>query len=277
MSFTLAFQPKARTLDAYKLTRITDGDTPFVEMPIRILSIDTPEVHYPGTSKPSAHDAALFELGKAIAWGKHPKLPRLLGKHLADRLDARAGTRQLRQGERSTLEYQRMLDERMKTPSGRGTRKLFLRSPEEVFEGHGRMLAYAAPSYDAAERAAMTLHERRTFNLQLVEEGWAAPFILYPSLPKAADLALFRDAVRAARVGRKGHHADPKTLTGYEFRFCVKLLRGEAELPERSCADMRSGKLYPPSSYLAVKEEDRLFVWPRDVQKAKAALGLVGA
>jgi endonuclease YncB( thermonuclease family) len=266
-----------RTLDAYKLTRITDGDTPFVEMPIRMLSIDTPEVHYPGTTKPSAHDAALCELGKAIAWGKHPKLPRLLAKHLADRLDDHAGTRQLEQGERSMAEYQRMLTERMPTPSGRGTRRLFVRSSQEIFEGHGRMLAYVAPSYDAEEIGAMSLHDRRTFNFQLVEEGWAAPMLIYPSLPKPEDLALFRAAIRTARIGKKGHHADPKTLTGYEFRFCVKLLRGEAELPERSCADLKSGKLYRPEAYLAVKEEDRLFVWPRDVKKATAALGLKAA
>jgi endonuclease YncB( thermonuclease family) len=266
-----------RTLAAYKLTRITDGDTPFIEMPIRMLSIDTPEVHYPGTQKPSAHDAGLMQLGLDLKAGKYPKLPSALAKSLAARLDATAGTRQLWQGARSTAEYQRMLTERMKTPSGTGTRRLFARSSDETFEGHGRLLAYVSPMYSPAELAVMSLYERRTFNFQLVEEGWAAPFVIYPSLPKTADLALFRGAARIARTEKRGHHAEPKTLAGYEFRFCVKVLRGEAELPERSCADMRTGKLYRPEHYLAVKEEDRLFVWPADVEKAKSALGLVEA
>jgi endonuclease YncB( thermonuclease family) len=277
MGFTLSWDPKETTLDAYKLTRITDGDTPFVEMPIRMLSIDTPEVHYPGTTKPSAHDAALAELGKGLLWGKYPKLPRLLAKYLGERLDERAGTRQLEQGERSKLEYERMLGERMKTKNGKGTRKLFLRASDEVFDAHGRMLAYVAPSYEGDELRAMTLHDRRTFNLQLVEEGWAAPFLIYPSLPGKTDLALFRGAVNTARTTKRGHYADAKTLTGYELRFCVKLLRGDAEVPERSCADLSTGKLYRPEHYLVVNEEDRMFVWPADIAKAKSALGLTEA
>jgi endonuclease YncB( thermonuclease family) len=266
-----------RTLDAYKLTRITDGDTPFIEMPIRMLSMDTPEVHYPGTMKPSEHDAALAELGKRLLAGKYPTIPRELAKHLGDRLDDRAGTRQLEQGERSMQEYQRMLAERMKTPSGRGMRRLFVRSSAEVFEAHGRLLGYVAPTFDPEERAAMSLYDRRTFNFQLVEEGWAAPFLIYPSLPKKADLDLFHAAVKKARVEKRGNRKDHRTLHGYEFRFCVKLMRGEAALPERSCADLRTSKLYKPEHYLAVKEEDRLFVWPRDVSKAKGALGLKDA
>lgn len=33
--------------------RATDGDTPYVSMSIRMLSIDTPETHYPGSFRPS--------------------------------------------------------------------------------------------------------------------------------------------------------------------------------------------------------------------------------
>lgn len=277
MRFTFTTQPEARTLDAYKLTRITDGDTPFVEMPIRMLSIDTPEIHYPGTTKPSAHDAALAKLGRDIRAGKYPKLPSRLARHLAHRLDEAAGTRQLRQGQRSMAEYQRMLAERMATRSGRGERRLFARSSDQIFEGHGRLLAYVSPMYSAEERGGMSLHDRRTFNLQLVEEGWAAPFLLYPALPKEADLTLFRRAAQLARTERRGHYRDAKTLTGYEFRFAVKLLRGEAELPERSCADLESGKLYRPEQYLAVKPENRMFVWPADLKRARELLGLVEA
>ena len=44
MPFSLMVESTDRALAGYKLTRITDGDTPFVEMPIRMLSIDAPEV-----------------------------------------------------------------------------------------------------------------------------------------------------------------------------------------------------------------------------------------
>ena len=49
-------------LGTNKYTRSTDGDTPYVEMAIRMLSIDTPEVHYPGTTNPIRHDEKLKQL-----------------------------------------------------------------------------------------------------------------------------------------------------------------------------------------------------------------------
>jgi len=273
-TFAFDWKPDGRTLAAYKKTRITDGDTPFIEMSIRMLSIDTPEVHYPGNSKPSKQDAALAELGRQLDGGAFAKIPTKLRKHLVHCLDDKAGTRQLEQGEAATKQYQGMLDVRMKTKSGRGTRELFVRSADEVFDAHGRLLAYVAPSYDQAERAAMALYERRTFNLQLVEEGWAAPFLIYPSLPSKADLALFWAAARKARVNKLGCYADSKMLAGYEFRNCVKMVKGQAEGPTRYCAHLRTGKIYKPEDYVKVQPEDRLFIWAKDRKKATKALGL---
>ena len=60
------------SLGTTKLERITDGDTPYISMAIRMLSIDTPEVHYPGTEDPSKHDAKLKELAGWIQAGKAP-------------------------------------------------------------------------------------------------------------------------------------------------------------------------------------------------------------
>ncbi len=37
----------------------------------------------------------------------------------------------------------------------------------------------------------MTRHQRRTFNLQVVEIGWASSLLIYPSLPKYVDLEMF--------------------------------------------------------------------------------------
>ena len=48
------------TLGKKKYLKATDGDTPYVSTPIRMLSIDTPEVHYPGNQKPSKQDEKSF-------------------------------------------------------------------------------------------------------------------------------------------------------------------------------------------------------------------------
>ena len=50
--------------------RITDGDTPYISVSIRMLSIDTPEVHYPGNQKPSKQDTNFSELATWIQEGK---------------------------------------------------------------------------------------------------------------------------------------------------------------------------------------------------------------
>jgi endonuclease YncB( thermonuclease family) len=71
------WDPKGSELDALgtkKYLRATDGDTPYVSMSIRMLSIDTPEVHYPGNQKPSKQDEKKFlhvsDTGgsRAIVW-----------------------------------------------------------------------------------------------------------------------------------------------------------------------------------------------------------------
>ena len=53
------------SLGAKKYLRATDGDTPYVSVSIRMLSIDTPEVHYPGNKKPiskwTEHDKEKFK------------------------------------------------------------------------------------------------------------------------------------------------------------------------------------------------------------------------
>ena len=53
------WDPKGFELDARgkkKYLRASDGDTSSVSVSIRMLSIDTPEVHYPGKQKPSKQD-----------------------------------------------------------------------------------------------------------------------------------------------------------------------------------------------------------------------------
>lgn len=270
--FAFDWQPTGRNLSAFKLTRITDGDTPFIEMSIRMLSIDTPEVHFPGNSDPARHDSALDALRGRLENGEFPAIGAKLRARLVACLDQEAGSRQKEQGEQATVQYQAMLDQRL--ARGDGRRRVFVRAAEETFDHYGRLLAYVAPSYGKRERQAMSLYERRTFNLQLVEEGWAAPFLIYPSLPRRRDMELFWELARAARAEGKGCYADDKSLAGYEFRMCVRMAQGEGEGPTRYCADIRSGKVYRPWDYAEVEPEDRMFIWAQGLDQAVESLGL---
>ncbi len=49
-----------------------NGDTPCVHPTIRMLSIDTPEIHYPGITNPSNHHIRLQELAGWIQQGSAP-------------------------------------------------------------------------------------------------------------------------------------------------------------------------------------------------------------
>ncbi|MEV1142323.1 hypothetical protein [Micromonospora sp. NPDC049799] len=95
--------------------------------------------------------------------------------------------------------------------------------------------------------------EHRAPCVDLVTASWAAPFVIYPSIPGAEDLALLIQAAADARTSRLGIWADPETLLAYEYRAMEKLLQitrkkvndqpltvHERSWRERYCADMRT-------------------------------------
>ncbi len=268
-----------------KVTRITDGDTPFVEVSIRMLSIDTPEVHYPGRAKPSKHDAKLEQLADWIEEGKAP-----IDDGLADFLHPKlktgtAGTLQLQQGEAATQEFERLLDERVT----RKSRKVFVRAADEKFDHYGRLLAYIAPRFKKKELANMTPLQRATFNLLLVRSGWAATFVIFPSLPKKADLRLLHREARKAIDKKKGAWADKNTLTGYEFRSVYPLwditnkmvvknqtltTSEQFSWISRFCVDMTTLEMFDPQNYYKVPAANRLFIWQADRHAAIETLDL---
>ena len=268
--------------------RATDGDTPYVSISIRMLSIDTPEVHYPGGQKPSEHDAKLAQLAAWIEAGKAP-VSNGLAEHLYPKLaTGTAGTLQEKQGERATAKFEELLDEKLTKPNG-SKRRVFLRAADQHFDQYGRLLAYMAPSYSAKERETMTLWERATFNLLMVQSGWAAPFLIYPSIPKYADLAMLQEAAKDAYDNGRGACADPMMLTGYEFRMCVRLyevtekLEKGKKLPSkerygwitRFCVDMTTREIFFPQSYYKVAPYNRIFIWPEDVAEAVGRMNLL--
>ena len=263
-----------------------DGDTPYVRMAIRMLSIDTPETIYPTIGKPSNSDDRLKELGEWITADKVPIDPKL-GAFLTPKLTTgQAGTLQQEQGEEAKKEFKKLLDNRLTRPSG-SRRGLFLRTADQPFDSFGRLLAYAAPSYSKKELGEINYKDRYTFNLNMLESGWAAPLIVYPSLPKHSDLILAHDKSMEALKDKKGAWADEKTLTGYEWRMCIKLHQQMKKLNRgdisyinptswisRYCFDMASLKIYYPQDYYKVQPYNRIFVWPRDVRKAVGELSL---
>jgi endonuclease YncB( thermonuclease family) len=285
------WDPRGLELDSLgkkEYLRITDGDTPYVSLSVRMLSIDTPETHYPGNQKPSKHDAKLAQLGDWIEQGKAP-VEEGLGKYLLPKLrTGAAGRLQEKQGQAATDQFRKLLDERLTRPNGT-KRRLFMWAADEHFDQYGRLLAYMAPSYSAAELASLSRKDRATFNLLMVESGWAASFPIYPSLPKHVDLAMLQEAGRKAYDDRRGAWTDPDTLTGYEFRMCVRLHKVTEKLVagkkvsskerygwiERFCADMTARKIFYPQRYHRVKPYNRLFIWPDDVTEAVGKLNLV--
>jgi endonuclease YncB( thermonuclease family) len=276
------------SLGTTKYIRATDGDTPYISTSIRMLSIDTPEVHYPGKTKPSKQDDNLAQLAEWIKEGKAP-IDKELGKFLIPKLKTgKAGTLQEEQGEMATEKFVEMVKEKLERPSGRA-RNVFIMASDEHFDQYGRLLAYMAPSYSTEERETMTRKERATFNLLMVESGWAASLMIYPSLPRHVDLVMFYESAKKSYEGKAGAWSDPKTLTGYEFRMCVKLFKitkdivaGEDVSSKRKrswisryCVDMTTRKIYNPQDYIKVEPFKRIFIWPDDVAEAVGTMNMV--
>lgn len=276
------------TLGTRKFLRSTDGDTPFVEVSIRMLSVDTPELHYPGNTPPSRQDAPLAQLAVWIQEGRAP-IQDELAAHLHPRLaTGGAGTLQQQQGEGARQEFDRLLDARLRLPNGR-KRTLFLRAADKPFDDYGRLLAYVAPNYSAQEREQLSRKERATFNLLMVEAGWAASFPIYPSIPSYPDLVMLCEAARDAHAQQLGAWANPLALTGYEFRACVrlheiteKLVAGQpVDSAERNswvkryCVDMTTREIFYPQQYTRVPPAHRIFVEPQDVNDAVSRMNLV--
>ena len=156
---------------------------------------------------------------------------------------------------------------------------------------HHRLLAYLAPNYSAAERKTLTRAQRATFNLDMVVAGWAATFVIYPSIPGELDLPMLLDAAATARTTGRGIWADPLTLPGYEYRclerlheVTAKIVAGEDVAAaerfswrERYCADMRDRVLHGPEDYSDIEPEYRLWFWAADVGEAVSRLNLTPA
>jgi endonuclease YncB( thermonuclease family) len=284
------WKPTGQTLglaDTFKLVDIHDGDTPNIRMPIRMLSVDTPEVTARSANGAKNWDRRLSELAEWIGEGRAPIDPELAAVLLPNIAHGRAGSLQFEQGSRASAFGKENVARRLAKAGGK-TRNLFVRTADQPFDDKGRLLAYLAPDYTPEERAAMTLKERATFNLDLVESGWGAPFMIFPSLPKREDLEIFVTTAAEAVATQQGAWKEPHYLPGYEYRMLEKLYQvtrkivdGEKMTPKqrkswrsRWCIDMKRRRLFGPESYSKIPHEYRLWVWPQDVERARQDFGL---
>ncbi len=256
----------------------TDGDTPTLQLPVRMLGMDAPEYHYGGATgkNPGKYDkdiaSFLTKAGKNLDPG--------LRNYLKQRVGSNASTRQIQGGLASSDHFKEMVAKRLDRGMGKNgkplaPRHLFTMASKDVFDRYGRLLAYVNASYEKKELESIPEAKRPTFNLQMIQDGQAVSLIIYPNIPKEKDLELVQLAVKNARTHAKGCWKDPKSvLLPYEFRWIVDTILGKRNGPDRYCADIVSGKLYPPQRYYEVLPENRLFFFPEHLSQA-ISMGLV--
>jgi endonuclease YncB( thermonuclease family) len=275
------------TLGDRNFLKTTDGDTPSVSVPIRMLSIDAPEVHYPDNKLPSSQDKNLAQLAEWIVQGIAP-IDKDLGKHLYPKLaTGAAGTLHEEQGKKAKVHFEELLDRKLALPNGK-KRNVFLRAADEKFDQYGRLLAYMAPNYSAKELNTMSRTDRASFNYLMVESGWAATFIIYPSIPSYLDLVMLQELAKNAYQKKIGAWSDVLTLTGYEYRMMVRLHEITKQIIDgknlsskdryswidRYCADMTTQEIFFPQDYFRVETYNRIFIWPADVAEAVGSMNL---
>lgn len=275
-------------LDTKALIDIHDGDTPSIRMPVRMLSIDTPETT---AGSPDGARRVDDKFAQLATWIKErpadvPVTPRFADYLLPKIVTGVAGTLQFTQGVAAADFAKANAAERLTLPNG-SKRTLFVRTAEEPFDPNGRLLAYLSPNYSKAEVATMSREQRSTFNLDMVRSGWAAPFIIYPSIPGELDLPLILDAAEEAKLAGRGIWAEPEAMPAYEYRSVERLysiaksviVDGTPAIEplrwrERYCVDMRTRVLFGPEDYFTVDPVYRLWIWPADVHLAVTTLNL---
>jgi len=267
MSIVIKAEPERVHLGKAKWIGNTDGDTPTIQLNIRLLGIDTPELHYPGTTRPSKYDYQLESLMKNS--GK--KWEAGLKKFLSPKLANKPGTLQETWGQKAKEKFAELALQHLEEINPNTARKrhkgVFLTVGEQVFDQYKRLLSYVAPDEEDAKK-------RKTFNLLLMEEGMAINYIIFPNLPKLEDWERVQKAVQKAKKAKSGFWSDSRILLGYEYRFCVDTALGKRQGPDKYCADITSGLLYPPQKYHLIEPENRLFIYEKDLKAANKRLNL---
>jgi endonuclease YncB( thermonuclease family) len=265
------------------LLRNADGDTPYIEQPVRMVSCDTPEkAQYAGG--PAVSQPKLDTCRQRLQGGFYNTLPQTLRDYLIGKLGATAAADHIGAGYDASAFFEQSLADRLTKPDG-SRRKLGVIPTGEVIDRYGRLLAYIVPWF--ADTAADPLPpsgdpRRLTFNLTMIDSGWAAFFPVYKSLPKDADMNLAIAAAESAWDNKRGiwEEYGVNVLLAYEYRMCIKLgtagtaTDGIAQAFQRVCVDLRKLKNVGLFGFADVPPPYRLWVWNDDIAEATSALGL---
>jgi len=114
------------SLGTKALVDVSDGDTPNIRMPIRMLSIDTPEVTARSVSGAEKVNDKFAQLALWIKDGSAP-ITKKLGEHLLPKLESgNAGSLQFTQGKDASAFYKQIIEKRLTRPNSTKKRKLFV-------------------------------------------------------------------------------------------------------------------------------------------------------
>jgi endonuclease YncB( thermonuclease family) len=278
-NFTNSQRPQPR-----QLFRASDGDTPVIEQPVRMVSCDTPEKSgYAG--KPLVSQPKLDTCRQRLESNFYNAIPQPMRQYFIERLTADAAEKHIAAGEEASAVFDSMLETRLTRPTGT-KRPVAIIATGEIIDIYGRLLAYMAPWYNNTPSDPLPPlgdPARNTFNLDMIANGWAAFFPVYPSLPKDVDMNLAIAAAEAAWDDERGVWGEFGTtfLVGYEYRACVKLGvaatadDGIAQAFQRVCVDLRNLQIVGKFGYHAVPPPYRLWIWEDDLAAATVRLELV--
>ena len=277
------FQRNIRAATAKKLIKTSDGDTPLIEQPIRMVSCDTPEkAHYAGT--PVISQPKLDRCKQRLENGFYDTVPQELRDYFIERITNDAADKHISAGMDATTIFEGLLEQRLTKPSG-SKRRTAVIPTGEIIDTYGRLLAYIAPWFDGGPNDPLPPvndPRRRTFNLDMIENGWAAFFPIYPSLPQNKDMNVAINAAESAWNNKKGiwNKYGDKVLLGYEYRMCIKLAsadtseKGIKDAFQRICAKFRTLDIRGKYGFHDIPPCYRLWIWENDIEQAKIDLQL---
>lgn len=280
MPLTYKLPPPSFNVSPKKDIGGPDGDTIKIEQPLRLVSCDTPEKEKP-YGKAATAQPKLDITKQRLQSGFFPTLPSGLVKYLADRITADAAERHINAGKEASKHFEKLKEQRLIKPDGK-RRKVGVLPSGEVIDRYGRMLAYIMPYFDKKELPPKNDPSRRTFNLQMVEDGWAMFFPIWPSLPKdPKDFEVIYSAAKKALTGKKGMWGK-HLLLPHEYRLLMKLsvtVTPKVTIKQimddafqRLCVDLRTMKLVGKFDFYKVPASHRFWIWEKDWKKNKVQI-----
>ena len=139
-----------------------------------MVSSDTPEkAHY--TGKPEISEPKLDRCKQRVENGFYDTLPEELRNYLIERITNDAADKHISAGMDATTIFEGLLEQRLTKPSG-SKRRTAVIPTREIIDTYGRLLA---PWFDGGPNDPLPPIDdprRRTFNLDMIENGWAAFF-----------------------------------------------------------------------------------------------------